>query len=452
MGFFNDNEPDAPPIIMNDYQPKDVSAQVPTVNFLQAFDAVSGEEVSFVRGVDGEKYLEIKSRYEDAKKRAHEFDIASRQVAFGDIALKSEADKYRGEADRLKSEMDAAKSEQEQSTGSKPGEIRLSFKDLSGKPAIDAPIDYNDVNTSLPSIKDLPAFNMRYAAAVSNLTANLRQLSNTIENVSNTNPELIAQNQGLINSFKQAQKQALNRNFDIKKSGLDLQLAKMGLSNSSTAIGTQINLLRERQEAEVNNAFKTSQLAQGLKQETLQNMFTLGNQIMNEAGVELNKYGQESRNELVARGQDQDQERMIQERASRQVGYDLAKNDQIINSELGRRQLRLAQSTSRNLPALALGFANNSNQQALAAAGLTAQTNLGLQQNQLAKSGLEQQQFQYQQQAKPDLFGNLFSTGLGAAVGAATGGAGAYAGNFLGSNLFGEQYKPKQNANRREYN
>lgn len=435
MGFFRDTAESPPPVVMNDYQPPSIGSQIPTVNFLEAFDAISGEQVSFVRGVDGERYLDIKSRYDAAKK------IADSNELHG----VGEGDPYRQQANNLKQQLDTAKSEQEQKTGLKSGEIRLSFKDLSGKPPIDAPIDYNDVNTNLPAVQNLPAFNMRYAAAVSNLTATLRQFGNTIDTINNTNPELIAANQGLINSYKAANQQALNRNFDIKKSGLDLELTKRGLSSSSTAIGAQINLLRERQEAQVNNNFKEAAFAQGLKQEQLQNMFNLGNQMVNEAGIELNQYSQESRNELVARGQDQDQDRIRQEQAARQVQFNLAKNEQIINGELGRRHLRLAQQSNRNLPALAAGFASNANQQALGAAGLDVQANLGVQQNQLSQSSLNLQRHQYEQASKPDFWGNLLATGAGAAVGAATGGTGigGYLGNFAGASLFGKENKPE---------
>lgn len=441
MGFFSDDDDDAPPVVMNSYNPPAIAPQLPIVNFAQIFDTVSGEEVSFVRGVEGERYLKMKARYEEAKNRYEGYASTNHPYVAKIMARESKKD-----MENAKRDMEAAREEQDREEqargGLKSGEIRLSFKDLSGRPPIDAPIAMNDVDTNLPQVGNLPNFQMRYAAAVANLTGRLRQLDNTIENIVNTNPELVAANRGLIDSFKAAQRQALNRNFDIKKNGLDLQLAKAGLSGSSTAIGTQINLLKEREEAEVNNALKSSLMAQGLKQETIQNLLSLSNQVVNEAGVELNKYATESRNELVAREQDQQQERMRQEQAYRQVGLNLAKNQQLIDTEFGRRQLRLAQQGQRNLPALMHAMTGTANQQALGAAGLDVEANLGLQRNQLSKSGLELQRYQVEQASKPDFWGNLASVALGSAVGAATGGAGAYAGNWLGSNMFGSEYKP----------
>lgn len=425
MGFFNDDD-EAPAPQLTPISIPPIAANFPTVNFAEIFDEITNQQISFVRGVEGEEYLEMKSRYNKAKALLDEYPQSQWFKAGRQLQEKN--------VENARQAMEQAKAEQQRSSGLKPGEIKLSFKDLTNKPKLDAPIDFNNVDTTLPAVKDLPQFNMQYAANVAILSDALRNLNTTIETLTVTNPEVIQANLPLINSYKAANRQALNNNFDIRKNGLDLELAKRGLSGSSTAIGAIINLQKERNNAQVLNNLQEASLAQGLKESTIQNYLALGNQILNQGNLELNTFSRESGNQLIAREQDQRQEQLRQQQAENQVKLNLGKNQQLIDTELNRRQLALSERNNRNLPQLINSLISTGNQQALAGFGIETDANLNLQRNQLQKSALDMEKYRLDKQNENNLFTDLTSSVLGTVAG--------YGGNALGTKLFGAQFQP----------
>lgn len=159
---------------------------------------------------------------------------------------------------------------------------------------------------------DLPAFSKKSitqnipekALAVIMLSESMTNLGNAIEQMEKTSPYLIPQNQELIDSYKTAMNRALDRGFDFKQDSIDRKLAKMGLSNSSTALGVQIALAREKANAMAENELKQAELASNLKQQAINNLTNRGNMIQNQANLELDRFRTETSNNLALRDQD----------------------------------------------------------------------------------------------------------------------------------------------------
>jgi hypothetical protein len=128
----------------------------------------------------------------------------------------------------------------------------------------------------------------------------MTRLGNTIQEMENTNPFLISQNQDLINNYKTAVKSALDNGFDFKQQSIDSKLAKMGLSKSSSALNMQLGLAREKANSYASLALKESELAQNLKQQSIQNLNTRSKILNDQAGIGLNQLSQN----LQIRGQD----------------------------------------------------------------------------------------------------------------------------------------------------
>ena len=238
--------------------------------------------------------------------------------------------------------------------------------------ALDAPIDIDQVNTNLPAVRPVRGRNLpeiEQAANVVVLTSALRQLGDTLELMERTSPLLVAQHQDLLTSYKTAQQRALDKGFDYRQNGLDVKLAKMGLLNSSTALGTQVALAREKSDATLKANLDYNVFAQGLKQQSIENIQKEGEHIATNAGIELGRFNSESANKLQLRGQDMQAELAVQQleqqRASEQARLQLASNDQRIGAELGRRGLA-ADQTSKLLQAGLNTFAG-SNDQAIGA-------------------------------------------------------------------------------------
>jgi len=135
-------------------------------------------------------------------------------------------------------------------------------------------------------------------------------------------------------------------------------------------------------------------------------MFKLGGQLVQEGGVNLN-----------ARAQDLAREDLEQKRVMEQAKLNLAKEQQKINAEVSRRQIGAQLAISRNPMNLALPFLNQSNNQALQAIQGDNTFGLGMQQNELNRSKLEQEKFSYDQAAQSNPLGTLAMTGLGAGLG-----------------------------------
>ena len=399
MGFFDDDD-ESPPINMNSFIPNPATNDFSPINFLQLMDDVSGEEFSFVRGTDGQRYLELKERVRQKEAEYNKYD-----TRWGGAAR----DRVGGELNQLKAEMEIAKNEPG-SNGLKAGQIMMRSRNTRNRIPLDSPITVGDVDVALTPTGQ---FDVRYAAAIADVSARLRGLAETIEVAERTDPALLEQNKPIIDAFKAASKQAMDKGFDIKQNGLDMKLTKMGLSNSSTALGSQIALARQRTDTEIDNALKEAQLAQGLKQQSISNMFKLGGQLVQEGAVNIN-----------ARTQDIAREEIEQRRSAMQAKLNLEKEQQKVNAEVSRRQIGAQLAISRNPMHLALPFLSQTNDQGLRAIQGDNSDMLNLQKNQLWQSQLEQDKFRNDQAAQSDPMGKLLTTGLSAGIGAFTGGYG----------------------------
>lgn len=142
------------------------------------------------------------------------------------------------------------------------------------------------------------------ALAVIMLSESMTDLGNAIEEMEQTSPYLIPQNQELINSYKTAVNNALDRGFDFKQQAIDTKLSKMGLSNSSTALGVQIALARERANAMAEAELKQAELAQGLKQQAIGNLMNRGKLLSEQGKIEVDRFKAENTTGLQLRGQD----------------------------------------------------------------------------------------------------------------------------------------------------
>jgi hypothetical protein len=254
------------------------------------------------------------------------------------------------------------------------GKIALRFAGSRNKVDLGAPVNTGSFDGNLPPVRRITGRNItEEAAAVIALTQSMRQLIGTIEQVERSNPMLLEQNQGLLQNFRAAQQLAVERNFDIRQNGIDTKLAKMGLLNSSTGLGAQVFLARERADAQLKADLDYSTLAQNLKQQSLENMYKRGDQLANTANVELGRFATETRNQLEMRGQDmqaqQAEQQLEQSRAYNQSQLQLARNDQLIQAELGRRNLIAGQEgNNRNsLLSAGLNLLNSGNEQAIGA-------------------------------------------------------------------------------------
>ena len=170
---------------------------------------------------------------------------------------------------------------------------------------VDGKISMNFTNPNGKTTRMSPERNIdERAVEVIALSSAMTRLGNAIEQLEQTSPYLIPQNQELINSYKTAVNNALDRGFDFKQQAIDTKLSKMGLTNSSTALGVQVALARERANAMAEAELKQAELAQGLKQQAIGNLVTRGNMMQNQANTELARFGTETGNQMQLRGQD----------------------------------------------------------------------------------------------------------------------------------------------------
>ena len=132
----------------------------------------------------------------------------------------------------------------------------------------------------------------------------MTRLGSAIEEMERTSPYLIPQNQELIDSYRTAVNNALDRGFDFKQQSIDGKLSKMGLTNSSTALGVQVALARERANAMAEAELKQAELAQGLKQQAIGNIMNRGKLLESQANTELGRFATETGNQMQLRGQD----------------------------------------------------------------------------------------------------------------------------------------------------
>lgn len=305
------------------------------------------------------------------------------------------------------------------------GKIALKFGNARDRIPLDAPMPLERVNTNLPAVRQISGRNItQEAGAVIVLMQALRQLTSTIERVEQTSPLLVAENRDILDSFKAAQNQALDKGFDIRQQAIDTKLTKMGLMNSSTALGTQIALAKERVDAQLKANLEYTTLAQSLKQQSLDNMYKRGDQIAQNANVELGRFATETSNQLQMRQQDMQADLATQELSQRrslaESQLQLANNEQILNAETTRRQFRLAQQQQMN--ALGVDLVNNTNSQAIAAKATDNHAIANANNANFTQYGLRSNPWQ-----------NAFFTGVGSLVGG------------LGGNLADRLLPPPQN-------
>jgi hypothetical protein len=170
---------------------------------------------------------------------------------------------------------------------------------------VDGKISMNFTNPKGKITRMSPERNIdERAVEVIALSSAMTRLNNAIEEMERTSPYLIPQNQELIDSYKTAVNNALDRGFDFKQQSIDGKLSKMGLSNSSTALGVQIALARERANAMAEAELKQAELAQGLKQQAIGNLALRGKLMQDQANTELARFSNETANQMQLRGQD----------------------------------------------------------------------------------------------------------------------------------------------------
>ena len=173
------------------------------------------------------------------------------------------------------------------------------IKDINGR------MNISISNPKGSNVKIAPDRNIpEQALAVIMLSESMTDLGNAIEEMERTSPYLIPQNQELINSYKTAVNNALDRGFDFKQQSIDGKLSKMGLSNSSTALGVQIALARERANAMAEAELKQAELAQGLKQQAISNIMNRGKLLSEQGKIEVDRFKAESAIGAELRDQD----------------------------------------------------------------------------------------------------------------------------------------------------
>jgi hypothetical protein len=170
---------------------------------------------------------------------------------------------------------------------------------------VDGKISMNFTNPNGKTTRMSPERNIdERAVEVIALSEAMTRLGTAIEQLEATSPYLIPQNQELINSYRTAVSSALDRGFDFKQQAIDTKLSKMGLTNSSTALGVQVALAREKANAMAEAELKQAELAQGLKQQAIGNLALRGKLMNDQANTELARFGTETGNQMQLRGQD----------------------------------------------------------------------------------------------------------------------------------------------------
>lgn len=412
MGDFFGNDGEAPDVSYTPYKPVKTSDDNLAINYMKIFDAVSGQNFSFRKGSDGTRYIQLKNLIERKENELANTPLQwSNDPYSGRRSLENELANLRGELDTEREKQKVAE---------------ISVEDVSGRVPLDSPYE-----TVMPEVGQLAPFTLRYAAAVADVTARLRTLGQSFENILMADPNSIPHLKPQIEAFKKANNMALEKGFDIASNGLDNKLRQMGLNSSTTALGALITLQKQKVDTEVENNFKEQQFASGLKQETLQSMLGQGKLMAEEGNLELNKFATESQNELTARGQDLNREQLVQQRANN-----------MLQAEVERRKIGLNLVNSRNPANLALPFLNNNAQTMIHAGQVDNQAMHNIQANELQKSQVELDKFKYEQMAQSNPFQSLLTTGVGALTGGYAGGLGSTLGfKHGGGNM--NNLKPK---------
>ncbi len=290
------------------------------------------------------------------------------------------------------------------------GKINLKFSNDSGRIDLDSPVQARALNTRLPAINRLS----ERASEVVALSQAMTRLGSSIEQMENTSPYLIQQNQGLIQSFRRASERAIDRGFDHRQYAIDQKLAKYGLDNSSTAFGVQVALAREKANAYGDLELKQAELAQGLKQQSLANLHQRGDLLGKNAGIELNRFAAESQNQLA-------NEELVQKQAFAERQLEGQNEDRRLATEFGNK--KIAEARRDRMAALGLNAFNQGNNQAINAQQVDNNAIAQANGDELAR---------YDRESDP--MKEIGHTLLGASVGNLTGGG--FSGGFSGGNGF----------------
>jgi hypothetical protein len=237
------------------------------------------------------------------------------------------------------------------------GKLNLKFSNDDSRIDLTAPVQSRGVDSRLPVINPI---NERAAGVVA-LSQAMSRLSGAVEQMENTNPYLIQQNQELINSFRTASTQAIDRGFDFRQHAISQKLSKMGLGESSTAFGVQVSLAREKANAYSQRELQEAQLAQGLKQQSLANLHQRGDLLGKNAAIEQNKFNAESQAELA-------NQELIQKQALAQKDIEFKNEEQRLGTEFANR--KMAEQRRMQMAELGVNMFNNSNNQAINAQGV----------------------------------------------------------------------------------
>lgn len=424
-GFFGGDEEEAPPVNFTPYKPIDATKSNPPINFMRIFDNVSQQEFVFKKSPKGERYLKLQSQIRQKQNRLQEAEegFSRNKTQFWidrQNRLKSQIRSLEGEASNLERY---------------GGDTEIQINDLSGRIPLDAPFEtvlpeianLPNIDMNLPHVRELIPFEMRYAAAVAESTQRLRELSDTITGLEVSDPMTIERYQPFLESFRQANRLAMEKGFDIRQNGLDNKLREMGLNNSTTALGAMISLQKQRVDTEIENNLKEYAFANNLKQQSIDNLLKTGNTIAQEGELAYKQFAQDSSNQLQIRQQDLGVEELEQQRARAIQNAQLAERQQNIaleglkldkgkterQSELAKRELTLNMLINRDPSKMGLNFIANNNTNAINAIGATNNAMYQRQSNELQASSLEQERFMNEQKLKTNPLGELISPVLG---------------------------------------
>ena len=452
-GFFGGDDEEAPPVNFTPYTPIDATKGNPPINYMRMFDAVSGQEFVFKKSPKGERYLKLQSQIKQKQKR-----LAEAQDGFNRNKTQFWIDRQ----NRLKGQISQLEGEAS-NLERFGGDTEIQINDLSGRVPLDAPFEsvlpeianLPNIDLNLPEVRALLPFEMRYAAAVSDVSNRLRDLQDTITGLEVSDPMTIERYGPMIRAFKDANKLAMDRGFDIRYNGLDAKLREMGLNNSTTALGTMISLQKQKVDTEIENNLKEYAFANNLKQQSIDNLIKSGSTLAQEGDLRYKQFAQDSDNQLKIRQQDLGVEELEQQRANAILNAQVAERQQEValeglkldkgkaerQSELARRELTLNMLVNRDPSKMGLNFIANNNTNAVNAMGITNDAMYKKQANELQASGLEQERFKNEQAAKSDPFGTMLNT----VVGTTLGGIGGGFGSTLGEKWAGVDVKNKYN-------
>lgn len=416
-GFFGGDDDEAPPINFTPYEPIDATKSNPPINFMRIFDNVSQQEFVFKKSPKGERYLQLKNLIQQKK---NEYNRGGHNTDSYYTNLQNEISSLEQQASALEGSA---------------GDTEIQINDLSGRIPLDAPFEsvlpeianLPNIDMNLPNVRNLIPFEMRYAAAVAESTQRLRDLSDTITGLEVSDPMTIERYQPFLKAFREANKLAMDRGFDIKYNGLDNKLREMGLNNSTTALGAMISLQKQRVDTEIENNLKEYAFANNLKQQSIDNLLKTGNTIAQEGDLAYKQFAQDSDNQLKIRQQDLGVEELEQQRARAIQNAQLAERQQDIaleglkldkgkterQSELAKRELTLNMLINRDPSKMGLNFIANNNTNAINAIGATNNAMYQRQSNELQASSLEQERFMNEQKLKTNPLGELISPVLG---------------------------------------